>query len=340
MSELELEFDEPSENDDLARAPLVQRVADLILNYHKSKPLVVGVYAPWGDGKTTFLRLLERQLKTLESTKILTSWFSPWMFAGQERLTWEFFEVLSDSVSKEAGFEGLGKSLLDFARRLQPLREFGTVRKAAAVMDTIISIQEPSSARELYKKIEIRMGQLGKKLIVFIDDIDRLDKDEIFEVIKLVKSTATFSSIIYILAFDDRIVSSAIETRFHKSQDDGSRFLEKIVQIPVVLPRPNRRRLTDNLFNKIDEVIRTSGIKLSTEDERELGSRIGRGADAVIGNIRDINRFINSLCFSLPIVKDEVHPGEFIILEMMRSFALTAYRRIRENERALENLVK
>lgn len=333
------ESDEASDNDSLDRRPIAARVAKLILNYSENKPLVVGVYAPWGDGKTTFLNLLETELKEIHSEKVLVTWFSPWMFSGQENLTWEFFEKLAFAVSKETGFGDLVEDLKKFGRRLRPLAKLPFVKQLGKVVspaaETVENFMGAESVEELSSKINTRISLLRKRLVVFIDDIDRLEKGEIFEIIRLVKSTAKFSSVIYVLAFDEAIVSAAIQERFQDSTEDGSKFLEKIVQIPIILPRPNRRRLSKILFEKVENVLKQANIQLTPNEENEVGTRVGRGSDAVIHNIRDINRFVNALCFSLPIVKDEVHLGEFITLELMRIFAPNVYNNIRIHERLI-----
>lgn len=60
------------------------------------------------------------------------------------------------------------------------------------------------------KTISSKMSERKDKIVVFIDDLDRLDKEEIRMVMKLVRSVADFPNIIYVLCFDNEIVEHAL----------------------------------------------------------------------------------------------------------------------------------
>ena len=83
----------------------------------------------------------------------------------------------------------------------------------------------------LIEKKEILNNKLLKykgKIIVFIDDIDRLNKSEIRLLIQLIKAVCDFPNIIYVLSFDKSIVSSALSD---EQSLDGNAYLEKIIQL-------------------------------------------------------------------------------------------------------------
>ena len=74
-----------------------------------------------------------------------------------------------------------------------------------------------------------------------IDDVDRLDKDELHAVLRLIRQVADFKNCIYIVAMDVDMVAKSIGDYHGKgSMQDGRKFLDKIVQVPISLPRiPN-----------------------------------------------------------------------------------------------------
>src|SRR5690606_30716576 len=83
---------------------------------------------------------------------------------------------------------------------------------------------------ELKNRIDEFLRQSACKLVVFVDDIDRLDKQEIYALFRLIKLTADFSNTTYILSFDDKMVASAIGDRFGTiNTNAGDSFLEKII---------------------------------------------------------------------------------------------------------------
>jgi predicted KAP-like P-loop ATPase len=59
------------------------------------------------------------------------------------------------------------------------------------------SALKEKSLDELRSEIEVEMRKLKKPIVVFIDDIDRLTKDEIKLLIQLVKANAQFPNLVY-----------------------------------------------------------------------------------------------------------------------------------------------
>jgi len=79
--------------------------------------------------------------------------------------------------------------------------------------------------------------KLEKPLIIFIDDIDRLDNLEIQQIFKILKLTADFNKLIYVLAFDEEMVAKPLSQIYGNDQTDGLQFIEKIIQLPLRIPR-------------------------------------------------------------------------------------------------------
>jgi len=91
------------------------------------------------------------------------------------------------------------------------------------------------------------------KIIVVIDDIDRLNNTEIRQIFQLIKSLGDFPNTIYMLAFDSDVVKNALE----KVQGgSGIGYLEKVVQIPFEIPLISKQEVEHLLFSKLDELIK------------------------------------------------------------------------------------
>ncbi len=107
--------------------------------------------------------------------------------------------------------------------------------------------------------------QLG---LIFIDDIDRLDDNEIYTLFKLVKLNANFENFIFILNFDEEQVAKALMKRSGKEVEDGKKYLEKIINIPIHLPKI-KINLLERLFrNQLAIVLQNLDIK-----EEEYGKK-------------------------------------------------------------------
>jgi predicted KAP-like P-loop ATPase len=94
--------------------------------------------------------------------------------------------------------------------------------------------QNPSA---LKKELDKLMAKYGKRVIILIDDIDRLDKESMSLVFKLIRLNADFINTIYILSFDRKVVENALEGEQGVS---GREYLEKFIQVPFDLPLPDR----------------------------------------------------------------------------------------------------
>lgn len=82
----------------------------------------------------------------------------------------------------------------------------------------------------LKNNVSEELLHLDKKVFVIIDDVDRLDKDEVFETLRLVRNTAKFSNVIFIVALDDKYVISQLG---EKGISDGKNYLEKIFPLSI-----------------------------------------------------------------------------------------------------------
>ena len=101
-----------------------------------------------------------------------------------------------------------------------------------------------------------------KPVVIFIDDLDRCPPEQVVEVLEALNLFVNleFMRTIFVLGMDPNLVAKAIGVRlkasFGNDTDgsntlDGWRFMDKFVQIPVVLPPPQDesiKRYIDTLF--------------------------------------------------------------------------------------------
>jgi len=158
--------------------------------------------------------------------------YNPWFFSSStENLTRSFFLSLGDTLEKTKLFsrERIGGLLKKYGGVVP---KFGGAIKAAG---DVLSIMD---MKEVRKQVETVLKKHKATIVVFVDDIDRLDRKEIQTLFKLIRLAADFPYVIYVLAFDDEIVASALGEAYEGGDvAAGRRFLEKIVQSPLHMPR-------------------------------------------------------------------------------------------------------
>jgi len=318
------------------RATFAKRVADTLATRPETSSLVVGLYGPWGDGKTSTIALIEEALKQHKGVVALQ--FNPWYFDNQEQLIRGFFTMLA---------EALGGSLSTRREELGAvLKRYGGILSLASVglADGVIRISPGAAVKDLGEALStVELDTLRARLesilreskicvVVLIDDIDRLDREEIHALFKLVKLSAGFERISYVLAFDDDIVAASLGQKYGQGDIAAGRsFLEKIIQVPLRLPPADGILLRKMTFEGVDKALKTSAIDLSQEQVEAFVRYFVDGLEPLLKTPRQARLYANAVTFALPILKGEVNPVDQMLIEGIRIFLPTLYPMIRSN---------
>ena len=318
-------------NDLFRRWPFAQRIAQTIVSRADPSSIVIGIYGAWGDGKTSVLNFVERELSKHPSVVCVR--FNPWRFRDETTLLKNFFTTLADALGRSISSkkEKIGEWLKDYGEILgAPLSALGlSLGRATAETGKLLS---EIDLEELRNRIEGVLAEEKNRVVILMDDIDRLDKEEIQAIFRLVKLSADFSYTAYILAFDDDMVAAALEGRYASAcGESGRSFLEKIVQVPLHLPPADEMSLRDFCFRGVNEVIDSSGIDLSKEQADAYVRHFVDGIEQRLKTPRMCKRYANALSFGLPILRDEVNPVDLMLVEGIRIFYPSLYKFIRKN---------
>lgn len=333
-----------SEEDQFSRKQFSYRVAHTISHRSDPSSIVVGIYGAWGEGKTSVLRMIDEALEKEPNVKAF--WFNPWRYRDEETLLAEFFRAmareLGTSISSKA--EHVGGLLQRYKRVIAPVMAMGgaiaqgfsgvpaevaNVAGAASgqVGDLADGLAEVD-AETLKARIDQRLIDSGTRLVVIIDDLDRLDQQEIQAVFRLVKLTLAFSNTAFVLAFDDEIVEQALAPQFGSA---SRKFLEKIIQVPLQLPRADVLSLRRFCLASVEEALRLAEVELLDEDARRFVTTFDRAILSRLATPRAARRYGNTLAFSLPLLKGEVDLVDLMLLEAARVFYPRLYSSIRDD---------
>ncbi|MFK0388621.1 peptide chain release factor-like protein, partial [Campylobacter coli] len=126
---------------------------------------------------------------------------------------------------------------------------------------------EKKGLDEIKNEINTALLNIDIKIIIVIDDLDRLADTDIQEIFQLVRSIADFKNTIYILSYDEEIVSKALDKI---QKDKGGKYIEKIVQVPIKLPKVSQENLKDIFIKKL----KTIHIKYEALDKDEFIKKI------------------------------------------------------------------
>ena len=341
------------EDDLLGRHSLACRIADLInkLNDDYKESIVIGIEGEWGAGKSSFINLIlnlvdpeyledgeptnnveneeEKRDEAVEANKRNTVIeFNPWNFSDQGELIKDFFGSIAEKFPDDS--DNMSSKFKRFVSKLKPSEI--TLNPSVSVSGVQGSVgevkwefnKEEDLGEPLQKQrdeIDAGIKELGKRIIIVIDDIDRLDSDETKLIFKLVKLTANFANTVFLLAYDRNRVGD----RLTENNIKGEEYLKKIVQLPFLIPKPAQEDIHGELTKAIER-------ELEYREFQEVdGKRLERLIDSsefreLFPTIRDVRRYTNSLRLDLKMLgKKELNPVDFVGVEAIRVFAPEVY---------------
>jgi hypothetical protein len=319
--------------DRLNRLPFAKRIVNALVNRTDQSGLVIGLYGRWGDGKTSVLNLVGAEVQKKDQFIVVR--FNPWMFGDQTQLLTAFFATMADSLGRKlkASKETIGDLLSKYSFALAPIKPLGLDLSAFAKEfgESLSSVQ----LEERRKRLESILRDSEKRIVVIIDDVDRLDRTEIQAIFKLVKLSADFDLITYVLAFDDEMVAKALGEKYAEgSSDAGRAFLEKIIQVPLHLPPADSLALRDALLQSVDRVLQSNGVVLTDEEVQRFLRCFNEGLQSRLTTPRMVSRYTNAIEFAVPLLYGEANMVDCLLVEGIRIFYPTLYSTIRTSAQA------
>ena len=319
----------------LGRAPFSFQLAKAINNYNENSGLVIGIYGGWGTGKTSIINMIENEIINFEDDKTIFIRFSPWNYSDKDNLIRLFFESLKIKLNIHHN-KNIDNAIDNYLEALDILTLIPGINYTIVgiIKKFIKAFRKKNEAFDLEankKYLEKQLSAINKKIIIVIDDLDRLTNIQIRETFQLVKQVADFPNVIYILSMDREVVARALT---EVQNIDGNDYLEKIVQIPFEIPKIGKDKLQYILNSKIEKIIESSSDKL--EININYWSKVYfKCIEPYIITIRDVNRVINTFQFRFPVLKQETCFEDLFAITVLEVLEPKLYKWIRENKKLL-----
>ena len=357
-SYLPLLSDEPIrsvDNDRYGRSEYVRNLALALSRFPGPGPLVVGIQGPWGSGKTSLKNMLVEQLaaanfdkrkgKNQEDRAIVVE-FEPWMYSGSGRLVSLLFRRISQTLSRKSDVvKHVATKFAKSAAKVAPLIPSTAPVSGAAIAKSFSSFAEslePSSEdSELLskrrRKLEEKLKKSATRIVVFIDDLDRLMDDEVTDVMRAVKAVGDLPYMTYVLLYDRDSLTKSLDKSCH---DKGDEYLEKIVQVPIGLPEPIKETVLSRLRDELTSVVSEQNINRiyikSSDDLFSPAPDIYKSCVVpFINNMRNVNRLTNEFMLRYQVLKDDVELKDLLGITSLEVFNPNLYRWIIVNKNYL-----
>lgn len=309
-------------------ANLVARL--LHTNIGKSS-FAVALTGEWGTGKTTFLEMLKCELDKAHVPYLA---FNPWLSASSDMIIRDYFNTLKGKLDK------LG---IHVERELDKYVDFllkYTVSSWKDKVFDVFNLDDDSNLSSLRDEMTSALRNLDNPLFVLIDDVDRLQPKEILDILKLIRNTADFSNIIYIVTFDKEYVVESLKANGVVKADE---FLKKIFQVELKFPKYEQYLYNHSLFKEINDHIHVSDVRIKdalSNLEMSLDRKIFVGN--YLSNFRDVKRFVNDFLLVVDYVAnqglfDDFDIVDLFLIELLNYTNQDLYQNLKEGYRGILN---
>ena len=309
------------EEDTLARRPALDNLARTILI---DRPSVVAVTASYGSGKSSVLNLLEIELQ--KDRSVLLVRFSSWLPGSQEALVVTLFNAIIRAYSTRILAPRFKAGLIRYARLLG-----GLVPKIGATLKDLL--REPTQS-EQFDSVKQDIQRLPLRVIVLLDDVDRMQKDELQSLFKLIRGASEFPNLTYVCAMDyEAIVRQLSSSDFNAK--DIREYLEKFFPVRISLPQISADILASEFNKRFERLCLAHGLLRTEKEQTEFNTEFEplwrRHIRKNLNNLRRLKLYFNRISSSLGLIAEEVNLFDLMLLDLVHDTSPEVYEAIYNN---------
>lgn len=299
------------DNDLLDRKYKANRLYHEICSTRGEESIAIGITGEWGSGKTSFLKMIKNEFENNKSFVQID--FNPWLNLSIESIVKDFFNTLESSLENYS---------VDISRELKKYSDLIININKSSFIESLAKetgiIEETNLTKE-FKYINELLKKIDKRIIIHIDDFDRLQANEIFEILKIIRNTAGFDTFVYIVAYDKTYLVESLKINNIPNPQSFSEkiFLKEERLLPVTNLQINEFLKVELLktFNhhseKINNFFNNNAIVFDTLD-------IGGTINLPLKNLRDAKRFYNSFANDYLKIEQEVIFEDYFYLKLLK----------------------
>lgn len=291
--------DEPiksKEEDSLEVHESAKRFAEGVLNGGSLDSLVFGIDAPWGIGKSSFIYFCCDYWQHTVRPQPIVLHFEPLRYINSDNLVEKFIHELIDAIHDHAFDPSLRSIFSKYLRLIKGKSEI-------SILGIKFELEpDSSSLNGILEALKARLAELDEKIIIVIDDLDRLGWSEAKSILYAIRHSFMLPNISYVLCYDTANLASLKET--YDDAEQVKEFLEKYVNVKVGLYLDSKTLARFVSFNKED------AISKNLQKEAHLLDQVRRTLNALVeifrsnefvfyqpflGDIRKLKRLINTM---------------------------------------------
>lgn len=307
-------------------------LANIIANKENETPLSIGIYGPWGSGKTTLMSAIKRELKEMREPgknnkdyrHCRIVWFEPWKYSNRDETLASLIEAIMREMEKDGKENKFDRKVRKMARRFNKKKAVGLVSRRimgqdiTELFDDLPHVEklgyQPAFQEAFKDLLKDYPGEEGVT-VVFIEDLDRCPIDQIVRVLETMNFFITYEGCVFVIGADKKMISDALK---NKGIENPNRFMEKIVHISFDVPKLKEKHSVEFMESLINDQL----TALPEWGHSAIHNHSTTIASALNNNPRRLKRFLNSFNITLALAAqlnrsyfkymDEKEDAEFI----------------------------
>lgn len=337
-------YDIPSTNDVFNRASyaalLLKKIYASFYSNNREGQLnrhsfVIHIGEHYGQGKTSFLMLLEEEIKKINDEKpVVYINFQPWLCDTESGIIQEFFNMFRKSLVKY--LPKLDNTIKEYITLL--LSSVGFSGNIISLnLDNVLR-KSMSTLKDTHDIIRDELRNIDRPVIITVDDVDRLQSKELMMVLKIIRDTADFPNVFYIVAADNEHLKKML---YILNIDDAHTYLNKFFNLEFLLPA-NENEVLEVLLRLL------AGKFEDLKIEKELWNKYLCQIKKIpyiresFSNLRDVYRFVNVYFLKIDSMPDvqELNLYELFLLTLIQIQNVEYYIQLRDNTLNVLDIVK
>lgn len=311
-----------SKDDLLGLSRFIDNIYNYLLTNSPKESFSIGLISRWGTGKSSVINLLEKK-DDGKNLKIVR--FKPWMYENNNNMFTELYKAINNEMSND--------NCLDMSKIFNEYKKliFGNIEKQTMFNFNFLETEKYDTIEKIKSYINNKISNSYKKIVIVIDDLDRIEKKDILFVFKIIHNILNFNNIIYILCYDE----DKINRMLSKEIDIDKKFMEKIIQEKIYIPIINSNKIYDILSNCLKNLLSFNDINIKN---RKNFNDIIKKLSKSFKNIREIIIYLNSVSREIEMIKRlNLFVPDFLILNYFKTYDYPFYEKIYKNKIKIVN---
>lgn len=301
-----------SDKDLFNMGSLVNRIVNYIAYTDvREAAFSMGLVGEWGDGKTSLMNLVEEKIQKEHSDFIVVR-FNPRSSKKADFIQEDFLDSLKQSLAPL--HSGIERTIDKYAEALDVIPGVPPIVLKGLELLHVRPDKEREIKRSDLKKVIL---EIDKRIVVLVDDLDRLTGEELIEVMKVLDTNGAFPNMVFLTSFDKYYVNTVLNNFLGLGVQTRA-YTDKYFTVEIKVPLHPSFRLLDYLVKLLTDAVNSGFIKNDASIIATQTRKMSRYIMSRLYTIRDIKRFANQFLYDYAEVQRDVNFRDYFLLELIK----------------------